>query len=359
MHIVSVSCYYRYMKYFCGHTEAFFYAYRNGREAYDAARVANVTQLEDCLSHLNAVTMVDLAAADIRPPAALEPGSLCNVGADVGKHHVLVSGKANRHESDIVVRHRWNTPIPHGGLYLIGSGIYMSSPEFIYLQLAGMLSDVQLALVGCWMCSEYRIVPSSSDEQAATGKKDKLLSVKPLTTPERLETFLNAAKGSYGLMRARRVLKLVAAGSESPTETDMYALTCFPRSLGGQGAPKATLNHLIEVKPEDAKIVDRQDRTSWRIDMCWPELRKGVEYLGKDHETTASEDRERMNALISKRYTILQYEYKHLVSVKGRARRIEQIRRLLGMGTHNATPKEIRAAEVLEEELFGAARFRL
>ena len=83
------------MRYFRGHTEAFFYAYRKGREAFDAVRVANVTRVEDCLSHIKSFEMVDLESAGIRPPRALEPGSLCNMGPDVGKHHILVSGTAN------------------------------------------------------------------------------------------------------------------------------------------------------------------------------------------------------------------------------------------------------------------------
>ena len=341
------------MKYFCGHMEAFFYAYRMGREAFDAAKVASITRIDDSLHRLDTFGLADLSSAGIRPPQAMEPGCLCNVGHDVGKHHVLVSGSVSRRASDTVVRHRWNTPIPHGGLLLVGSGIYMSSPEFIYLQLAGMLSDVQLALVGCWMCGKYRITIDES-----TGK-EALQSVSPLTSPERLATFLGQAKGAYGLMRARRVLSLVAANTESPTETDMYAMTCFPRLLGGQGAPKATLNHEIKVVPEDAGILDRQNRTSWRIDMCWPELRKGVEYLGKQHATTPGEDRERMNSLVAKKYSILQYEYKHLVDERGRKRRIEQVCRLLGMESHESTSKEIKMQEQLDEELFGPAHFRL
>ena len=251
------------------------------------------------------------------------------------------------------MRHRWNAPIPSGGLYLVGSGIYMPSPEFIYLQLAGMLSDVRLALVGCWMCGRYRL---AADEE--TGKND-IVPTAPLTTPELLADFLARAKGAYGLTRARRVLKLIAAGTESPTETDMYALACFPRGWGGQGAPKATLNHVIEVHPEDAAILDRPNRASWRIDLCWPALRKGVEYLGKQHETTPRADRERLNSLVSKRWSILQYEYRHLVDARGRARRVEQIRRLLGMKAREDTPGEVKAQDALEQELFGPARFRL
>ena len=140
------------MKYFSGHIEAFFYAYRKGREAYEAARVAEVTRIEDCVSRLDDIAKVDLEAVGIRPPNPTERGCLSNVGDDVGKHHVLVGGNAYRGASDAVVRHRWNTPVPRGGLYLVGPGIYMPSPEFIYLQLAGSLTDVQLALVGCWMC---------------------------------------------------------------------------------------------------------------------------------------------------------------------------------------------------------------
>ena len=336
------------MRYFCGHVEAFFYAYCKGREAYETARLVDVSRLEDCVSRLDDIAKVDLAASGIRPPEPMERGCLANLGPNVGKHHVLVSGNAYRGASEGVVRHRWNTLIPRGGLYLVGSGIYMPSPEFIFLQLAGSLTDVQLALVGCWMCGKYRI-----------GQDGLLESVQPLTTPSRLEVFLREAKGAYGLLRAKRVLKLVAAGTESPNETAMYAFTCFPRSLGGQGAPKATLNYVIKCVPEDAGILDRQNRTSWRIDMCWPELRKGVEYLGKQHAKTFTEDRERMNSLIAKKYAILQYEYKDLVDVRGRKRRMEQICRLLDMEKHALTPKEIKAQEQLEEELFGPAHFRL
>lgn len=339
------------MKYFCGHMESFYYAYHFGREAFDNAQVPSVPNLDDCVSKLSDVRRIDLQGARIEAPPPLAPGCLCNTGPGVGCHHVLVAGNVNRHHNKNVIRHRWCGPLPPNAFRLLGNGIYVSTPEFTFLQLARSLTPAQLALVGCSLCSSYRLDGEGRIEQRV-----------PVSSIERLSTFLESAKGAYGVKAARSALDLVAEGAESPTELDMYCLVCLPRELGGQGAPKAELNTIVPVEPNDTCILDRPNRASWRIDMCWPELGKGIEYLGKQHDSTPREDRERMNSLVAKGYSILQFDYGHLVDPIGRDRRVAQINRLLWGPSASAwipTAAEVRAQESLERDLFGPARFRL
>lgn len=331
--------------------EAFYFAYRMGREAFDGAQRVNVQSLENCVTRVSDIKRIDLAAAHILAPEVTQPGCLCNVGPNTNKHHILTAGNVNRHISPYVVRHRWNGPIPPDSFRLLGSGIYVSVPEFTFLQLASTLSLVQLAIVGCSLCSSYFINDSKH-----------ICRRSPISSISRLRGYLESADGSYGINNAKKAVDYIASGAESPTEIDMYALTCFSRKMGGQEMPKAVLNHVVPVLPTDNTIVDRPERSAWRIDMCWPELKKGIEYLGKQHDTTPAEDRERINSLICAGYSILQFDYRHLINQHGKNRREQQIARLLIGDTYTEpilSRAEIAAKEALENQLFGPAHFRL
>ena len=191
--------------------------------------------------------------------------------------HVLVFDERMRRRSQRVVCHAWSIGLPSGAFYGHGS-FCVSSPEFLFLQMASELTVAQLVALGCELCGTYillpkeTILPSSFDDYPTR--------VAPLTNISRIEAFLDDVGQAHGLKKARRALKYVAEGSRSPMETKVYLQLCLPPMLGGYGLPKAELNPEIKLDEEARRVSGM--RTSWG-DVCWPAQRLDVEYNGDVH----------------------------------------------------------------------------
>ena len=191
--------------------------------------------------------------------------------------HVLAFDERMRRPSQRVVCHRWSADLPDGAFH--GRGDFcVSSPEFLFLQMAPELTIVQLVALGCELCGRYilipktTILPSSFDEYPTR--------VAPLTSVSKIEAFLNSVGRAHGVKKARRALKYVAEMSRSPMETKTYMQLCLPPLLGGYGLTKAELNYEIKFDEEARRISGM--RTSWG-DICWPDKHLDVEYNGDVH----------------------------------------------------------------------------
>ena len=333
------------MRYYASDIDSFLYYQRNGRWAVEHAQIAEVSSIEDCVSHPSDLFRLDLDAAGLRVPWSGMPGSLCPMAGESGKRHVLVSGSVNRHRCNGLSRNLWGGPVPPGSFAQIGTDVYASTPGFCFLQLARRLTLAQLVLVGCSLCGGYYVSPQS-----------EVVLRSPVTSTDEIGAYLDGAKGVRGLGLARRALSLVADGAESPQEVNSYLLTCLPKELGGCGVGKLSLNYVIPVEPEDAAILDKPERKAFRIDMGDPLAHVGSEYLGKGHERTAEEDRARLNALTAKGEKILQVKYCDLVDPRLSERHAQQLAQLLGVSLSERTLAEEEALGRLRSFLFGSDR---
>lgn len=337
------------MRYYSGFEESFYYAYVHGKAGFDHGSPVTTEKLTDCVIKLSDIEATDLAGAGISPVPTSGPGCLTPNTRVKTTYHILVGENVNRYKQEGIVRHGWSGRISPGSLHLIGSGIYMSTPEFTFLQLATVLPLKLMALAGCALCASYYLDPKTEEIK----KRD------PITTVERIAEFLDGAKGVRGVNTAKNALKLVANGAESPQEVNLYLMMALPPSLGGRGIEGLKLNYLVNPKAEDAGVLDRSDRKFFRIDMGNPDLQKGAEYLGKDHEKTVDEDRERQNALLALGHTVLQAKYADLTDVVKSERLANQLTRILGVEQKELTPSEEQARKDLRDELFGVKRVQL
>ena len=334
------------MRYFAGFAESFYYAYVHGRQAFARVPRSPLTNIEQCVSTKADIDAINLSQYGLDPVPKEGPGSL---GLAMAGRHPLTYGTCNRHKIAGLIRHPWNSVIPPGAFALVGSGVYVSTPEFTFLQLARELSSIQMALVGCAMCASYRL-------DVNTGH---IIRCEPLSSVGIIRAFLDQSKGIWGYRTALKVLDLVADGAESPQEINLFLLASLPLDLGGSAIKDLVLNYEIKAEPQDVPILDRATRENFRIDMGIPSRGVGIEYLGKHHDVQQDRDRERLNALMAKGYRILQAKYQDISNPVLAERLTCQFASLLDKECPNRTPTQDFLRARLMSELFGSGRPQL
>lgn len=189
----------------------------------------------------------------------------------------LIFNESERRRSNDVVCHLWGTDLPSNAFYRV-RGIYVSSPEFVFLQMASKLPITQLIALGCELCGKYVLLPKNVSHPGSLDEMPKRLS--PLTSVDRIEAFLASVERAKGKAKAKRALKYLVDGSRSPMETMVYMLLCLPVALGGYGLPKPQMNLEIPLNDEARVIAQRHHAEG---DLCWLEVKLDLEYHGEVH----------------------------------------------------------------------------
>ena len=192
---------------------------------------------------------------------------------------VLIFDERERRRSRGVRCHTWKTALPTNAFFG-ARGVYVSSPEFVFLQLANELTIAQLVALGCELCGTYVLLPRGVTHPGALDESPKRLS--PLTSGDKLREFVDALGKANGKAKAKRALKYVVDGSRSPMETMTYMLLCLPPMLGGYGLPKPVMNAEITLDDEARAMALRRNCYG---DLCWPDAKPplDIEYHGEVH----------------------------------------------------------------------------
>lgn len=177
--------------------------------------------------------------------------------------HVLVGSDEVRRNSRDVVSHIWKGDLPKGAILDTHNSFYVCSPEFTFEQVATMVQIPKLIEVGYDFCGTYDL--SGED----------IRSCSPLTSVEKLATFISEAEGMYGKRNASRALRYVMENSASPRETNLTMLLCLPHSLGGYNIDKPILNARIDLNKKAAAIAEKNYCVA---DLFWPDAKLVVEY---------------------------------------------------------------------------------
>ncbi len=201
---------------------------------------------------------------------------------------LLVASREARHHAHGVIHRLWSGPVPPSAFAALGQGVYLSMPEFVFLQLARQSDPCSAMLLGYEICGAYAL--ERLGEPAST-------RCQPLTSTARVAHFLGEAGAARGVEKAMRALRLVVGGSASPGETAMVALACAPRRIGGYGVPAPEMNHRIDVP---AKLLELVGRDHLLCDAFWPGANHALEYDGEAFHAGSSDmarDRRRANCL--------------------------------------------------------------
>ena len=140
----------------------------------------------------------------------------------------------------------------------IEDGLYVSTPEMAFCEMASVLSLERLIALGFELCGTYR--------RASTFGLARY-DATPLTSPGALASFIEKSPQFKGVKKARRALPYILTGSASPRESELAMLLCLPYSLGGYGLPHPTMNAEMPFP----KNVAATGRSSLRCDLyCLP-----------------------------------------------------------------------------------------
>lgn len=184
----------------------------------------------------------------------------------------------------------------------IEDGLYVSTPEMAFCEMASVLSLERLIALGFELCGTYR--------RASTFGLARY-DATPLTSPGALASFIEKSPQFKGVKKARRALPCILAGSASPRESELAMLLCLPYSLGGYGLPHPTMNAEMPLP----KNVAATGRSSLRCDLYWPVARLDVEYDSAEFhsaERLLANDSMRRIALESMDVTSVNLTVEHL-----------------------------------------------
>ena len=196
-----------------------------------------------------------------------------------GKAHVLVANQQARSARSSCVCHVWSAQPTSGSFYALGDGVYVSTPEFLFLQMAGKVGFQRLVYLGYELCGTY-VVYRQFGRGIAT-------SIRPLTTTRRISHYLDKRPGSYGVKTARKALRWVIDLSNSPMESALSMLLVLSKTQGGQHLSGIELNRELKLNDEWKRRLGRQ---SFKPDLYFADKKIAVEYYGSDHdEATAKQ----------------------------------------------------------------------
>jgi len=156
-----------------------------------------------------------------------------------------------------------------------GGGLYVSSPEFCFFQMAHVYPLAKLIELGLELCGSYSL-SSKAHEGAAEGAIEQALYNLPkLTSANKLKAFCARLEEWPGHRKAMNALRYIVDGSASPMESILAILLTLPYRYGGYGFPMPELNGRIDpikgMKPFSG-------RGFYRGDLVWREARVVAEY---------------------------------------------------------------------------------
>jgi len=196
-----------------------------------------------------------------------------------GKVHIVVPGHTARCKKSICVSHIWSAPIIRGSFYTLGDGIYLSTPEFLFLQMAASLSLEALVELGAELCGTYAI-----NRRYARGF---VTPTEPLSSVASINRYIQRSEGCYGVDKARTAARFLFDDSNSPMETAFGMLLHLPRARGGENLSGFELNREFDLSPEWQR---RLGVHSFKPDFYFSKTRTAVEYYGNDHDAITAKE---------------------------------------------------------------------
>ena len=242
---------------------------------------ARLTTLADCASSLSEVESIRIPAFD----------------QSQRKLEVLVASASKACRSkDHICRILPNPPIS-GMFYKIADNAYITSPEMTFVQMANRLDFLMLIKLGMELCGTYAPCPYS----------DRFDERLPVTSKNRLLSFCNRASGAgiRGAATARKALRWVVDGSNSPAETALVLYLCLPVRMGGYGFAFPDMN---PETPLGVRASRMHGYHTMRCDLHWVGANTAVEYdSDQEHLTSqsAARDAGRRNVLGYKDITVI------------------------------------------------------
>ena len=201
------------------------------------------------------------------PPDIRQPG-LSGLASPL---HIMIGNAEARRKRKTMRLHLFDGQTPEGSFIRIDDGLFVSSPEFCFLQMASLLPLAGLIELGYELCGTYSI-PAVGDPNVPERGFHKR---QPLTNSKRLAAFLVRIPGVNGHQNALKAVRYILEGSASPMETKLSIILTLPYKLGGFGFPRPELNKRVVPSKTDKRF---SGKASYVCDLFWTDHNLAVEY---------------------------------------------------------------------------------
>ena len=236
-----------------------------------AAATSRASSLGVAAATAPGVPAADAASASDAMPAtgAVAVALRTACCSDNGSAHVVTTSCGGLRNSTAATRHRLGGALPRGSFLKVAPGVFVCSPELVFVQMAASVPRGALLALGYELCGCY---PVGGDRAGALVRR-------PLTAPRRLSAFAARATGLTGVTAARAAAKRVLAKSGSIMETEVSIVAFSSVAQGGLGLVPPKLNEPVTLS---ARAKEATSLSRVVCDWLWPEARVAVEYDGRD-----------------------------------------------------------------------------
>jgi len=188
---------------------------------------------------------------------------------------IMVGELSARRPSKAVRPHVCSKPVPNGSFVSVGDGLFLSSPEFCFFQMAAKYPLAKLIMLGFEICGSYSLPASASTGEDRGDSDQTLYDFPPLTSKKKLTAFSARMEGWIGHKKALRALRFVADDSASPMEAVLVMLLALPYKYGGYALPMPELNGSIYPKKGVSQFAGK---SFYRGDLFWRDAGVVAEY---------------------------------------------------------------------------------
>lgn len=188
--------------------------------------------------------------------------------------NVAVPKKDARIQASFVSCTIYSSGLPEGAFVSLGDGLLIPSPELLFLELASLMSTAVHVLLGYELCGSF------SRDAADPRMGDVAFDVAPVTSVEKIGSFLDICHGVRGIRAARRSLAYVADNAWSPMEAVVATMATLPVVEFGYELGPMRLNTRYE---NPAELVALGCRGSRVPDIEVVGTSVGFNYDGREH----------------------------------------------------------------------------
>ena len=175
----------------------------------------------------------------------------------------------------------------------IANDLFVSSPEFAFLQMASLLDEEHLVFLGMELCGRYGI------------RDGKAFTRAQVCTPDVIEVLIDRMPRIRGRRAAQAALPRVLEGAGSPMEAALALILSSPREMGGYGLEAPVLNRSLPVEGHARELWVDDHITP---DLLWERARLVIEYDSDLHHSASSRianDAKRRDVLTEMGYRVI------------------------------------------------------
>lgn len=206
-------------------------------------------------------------------------------------HHALVLERNHFHRVNHATVHVCTQKLPpHSFQRCRTPGLtndLVASPGLCFVQLGTALDLPQLVRAGNELCGRF----------GYWSTEGLVFSRKPIASTTSIARYIRALGPINGKPRAQQALAYVCDGAASPREALLAALFTLPRSRGGFGLPRPSLNHRVGIPARYRRLFNQ---AHYECDLYWPSGKVAIEYDSDQYHTGTeriAHDATRRNAL--------------------------------------------------------------